>query len=99
MDTINDLKYFSNNSGLCGMQIRVKCPEDELTTDAHKEGDDIDQESWFMWAGVWIGFPLGFILSVLIALVSGYFVLPPPRPKHQSIHYSLYVQSQVSSTY
>ncbi|KAK1361930.1 LRR receptor-like serine/threonine-protein kinase GSO1 [Heracleum sosnowskyi] len=65
MDTMDDLSYYANNSGLCGIQIRVKCLEDELTTDAHeKEGDDVDeQDTWFLWEGVWIGFPLGFISS------------------------------------
>nr|GEX69985.1 hypothetical protein [Tanacetum cinerariifolium] len=28
MDTMNDLSYFQNNSRLCGMQIKVTCPDD-----------------------------------------------------------------------
>ena len=86
MDTINDLSYFANNSGLCGMQIKVKCSEDEPTPDdVQEEDDDVEQEPWFLWTGAWIGFPLGFISSVLTAFLSGYFVIP--TPKYHSIHY------------
>ena len=52
MDTMNDPSYFANNSGLCGMQIRVTCSEDELKPEAHVDGDDGEQESWFLWGGV-----------------------------------------------
>ncbi|GMY16275.1 receptor-like protein 46 [Fagus crenata] len=27
MDTMDDPNFYANNSGLCGMQIRVPCPE------------------------------------------------------------------------
>nr|XP_017225202.1 PREDICTED: LRR receptor-like serine/threonine-protein kinase GSO2 [Daucus carota subsp. sativus] len=85
MDTMNDPSYFANNSGLCGMQIRVTCSEDELKPEARVEGDDGEQESWFLWGGVWIGYPLGFISSILIAFFSRYFVIP--TQKYHSIHY------------
>ena len=29
MDTMSDPNYYANNSGLCGMQIQMKC-QDEL---------------------------------------------------------------------
>uniref|UniRef100_A0A175YFV4 Leucine-rich repeat-containing N-terminal plant-type domain-containing protein n=1 Tax=Daucus carota subsp. sativus TaxID=79200 RepID=A0A175YFV4_DAUCS len=44
MDTMNDPTYFANNSGLCGMQIRVKCSGDEPTPDdVQEEDDDVEQ--------------------------------------------------------
>ncbi|KAL1803299.1 hypothetical protein ACET3Z_031946 [Daucus carota] len=81
MDTMNDPSYFANNNGLCGMQIKVKCSEDEPTPDdvQEEDEDDDEQEPWFLWTGAWIGFRLGFISSVLRAFLSGYFVLPTPK--------------------
>nr|XP_017225198.1 PREDICTED: receptor-like protein 12 [Daucus carota subsp. sativus] len=84
MDKINDPRYFANNRGLCGIETRVQCSQDEPTLYAHEEGNDGEQESWFLWAGLGIGFPLGFILSVVIAFVGGYLV---PTQKHHSVHH------------
>ncbi|XP_063941443.1 receptor-like protein 46 [Daucus carota subsp. sativus] len=78
MDTMNDLSHFANNSGLCGMQIRVKCWKDEPTPGDAQEDNDGDgkQAPWFLWTGLWIGFPLSFIASVSTIFLSGYFVIP-----------------------
>ena len=96
MDRINDPRYFANNRGLCGMQIRVQCSQDELTLYALEEGDGGEHDSWFLWAGLGIGFPLGFILSVVIAFVSGYLV---PTPKHHSVHHRQRVTRSFKSLY
>ncbi|KAL1803308.1 hypothetical protein ACET3Z_031955 [Daucus carota] len=70
MDTMNDPSYFANNSGLCGMQIRVNCSKDEPPpNDGQDEDDDDEKEPWFLWTGAWIGFPLGLISSVLTAFL------------------------------
>lgn len=90
MDLMNVLNYFANNSGLCGVQIGVKCPDDQLTPEADEEGDDSEKEPWFLWKGALIGFSLGFVFSVLMAFLGGYFVLPPPpKPKYHSVKYRL----------
>ncbi|WOH15431.1 hypothetical protein DCAR_0934971 [Daucus carota subsp. sativus] len=85
MDTMNDPSYFANNSGLCGMQIRVNCSKGEPTSNEGQEEDDDEKEPLFLWTGVWIGFPLGLISSVLTAFLGGYFVIP--TAKYHSIHY------------
>lgn len=65
MDTMNVLSYFANNSGLCGMQIEVKCSRDELTPDTREEVDITEQDPWLLWAGVWILIPTWFrIISI-----------------------------------
>uniref|UniRef100_A0A175YI69 Uncharacterized protein n=1 Tax=Daucus carota subsp. sativus TaxID=79200 RepID=A0A175YI69_DAUCS len=85
MDRMNDPSYFANNSGLCGMQIRVNCSKDEPTPNEGQEEDDDEKEPWFLWTGAWIGFPLGLISTVLTAFLGGYFVIP--TAKYHSIHY------------
>ncbi|GKB54560.1 leucine-rich repeat-containing protein [Tanacetum coccineum] len=65
MDTMNDLNFFANNSGLCGMQIRVACPEDIKPSDV-KEAKDENRLSWISWEGTWFGFLIGFFSSILI---------------------------------
>ncbi|XP_074335880.1 receptor-like protein 46 [Apium graveolens] len=84
MDTMNNRSYFANNSGLCGVQIRVQCLENEPTPNAQEEGE---KEPWHrhLWTGVWVGFPLGFSSSLLTAFLCGYFVLP--TKKYYSIQY------------
>ncbi|KAI3688321.1 hypothetical protein L1987_82032 [Smallanthus sonchifolius] len=66
MDTMNS---FENNSGLCGMQIKVTCLED-IRPLRPLEGAD-EKQSWFLWEGTWVGFPVGFFTSILIM---GYFL-------------------------
>ncbi|PWA47404.1 Leucine-rich repeat-containing protein [Artemisia annua] len=67
MDTMNELRYFQNNSGLCGMQINITCREDIPPL----EGRDEEEEdlSWIFWKGTWIGFPIGFFSTILIIIL------------------------------
>ncbi|XP_024992464.1 probable LRR receptor-like serine/threonine-protein kinase IRK [Cynara cardunculus var. scolymus] len=66
MNTINELKYFANNNGLCGMQIMIQCPEDILPSEGIEIGEDDEKLSWIFWVGSWIGILVGFFLSILI---------------------------------
>ncbi|KAJ9556519.1 hypothetical protein OSB04_011133 [Centaurea solstitialis] len=68
MDTMNEVKYFANNSGLCGMQIKITCPEDIAppSSEGSEEAEDDEKLSWIFWVGTWIGFPVGFFSSILI---------------------------------
>ncbi|XP_076882912.1 receptor-like protein 46 [Bidens hawaiensis] len=63
MTTMNELSYFENNSGLCGIQIRTPCLEDILRPKGRDEEDE--KQSWFLWEGIWVGYPVGFFLSIL----------------------------------
>ena len=72
-----DPHYFANNSWLCSIQIRLPCSEDDglplpspPPTNTH--------ESSFLWKGVWIGYPIGLLLTIGIMVFIGYFTLPPP---------------------
>ncbi|KAJ0714023.1 putative non-specific serine/threonine protein kinase [Helianthus annuus] len=71
MTTMDELSYFENNSGLCGMQIRVTCPEDIPTIEGRDKEEEDEKRSWFSWEGTWVGFPVGFFSSILIM---GYFL-------------------------
>ncbi|KAI3688326.1 hypothetical protein L1987_82038 [Smallanthus sonchifolius] len=69
MGTMNG---FENNTGLYGMQIKVTCPEDIRSLSPLKGGDREDEkQSWFLWEGTWVGFPVGFFTTILIM---GYFL-------------------------
>lgn len=80
MGTMNYPDYFANNSGLCGMQIQVPCPEDSVPKTP--QVDEITEDPWFLWEGAWLGLPLGFFLSVWIMFLSGY-LFPAPKPRHR----------------
>ncbi|KAJ9555961.1 LOW QUALITY PROTEIN: hypothetical protein OSB04_010575 [Centaurea solstitialis] len=71
MSTLNEFKYFANNSGLCGMQINIPCPEDITPPSKGRDDEDDENLSWIFWVGTWIGFPIGFFSSILIM---GYFL-------------------------
>ena len=72
-----DPNYFANNSGLCGIQIRVSCPKEQLTSPVKIEEDD-HKEPWLLWESVWIGYSIGLLLAIGIMLGIGYFTLPSP---------------------
>ncbi|KAJ9697694.1 hypothetical protein PVL29_007020 [Vitis rotundifolia] len=72
-----DPNYYANNSGLCGMQIHVSCPEDEPPPLTKPQEHD-HKEPWFLWEGAWIGYPVGLLLAISIIFLTGYFTLPPP---------------------
>ncbi|KAF5797442.1 putative non-specific serine/threonine protein kinase [Helianthus annuus] len=61
VDTVNG---FQNNIGLCGMQISVTCPEDIWPLKGRAEEEE--KQSWILWEGPWIGFPVGFFSSIII---------------------------------
>ncbi|GKA81892.1 leucine-rich repeat-containing protein [Tanacetum coccineum] len=52
MDTMNELSYFQNNSGLCGMQIKITCPGDIPSLEGRVEEEE--DLSWMFWEGTWI---------------------------------------------
>ncbi|KAJ9556126.1 hypothetical protein OSB04_010740 [Centaurea solstitialis] len=58
MITMNELKFYANNNGLCGMQIRIKCPKYISPSEQPREMED-DNDSWISWEGTLIGFPIG----------------------------------------
>ncbi|GJY71772.1 leucine-rich repeat-containing protein [Tanacetum coccineum] len=64
MDTMDDEWSYQNNSGLCGMQINIKCPEVIPSSEGRVEEDE--DLSWMCWEGTWIGFPIGFFSTILI---------------------------------
>ena len=76
-----DPNYFANNSGLCGIQIRVPCPKEQLTPPVKIEEDD-HKEPWLLWESVWIGYPIGLLVAIGIMLGIGYFTLPPSNHRH-----------------
>jgi hypothetical protein len=81
MDTMNNPKFYANNSGLCGMQIQVPCLEDLPPTEPPKVKS---KETWFLWEGVGIGYAVGFFVAVGILYISGYFVpAKPPNYRRQ----------------
>ena len=83
MDTMLDPNYYANNSGLCGTQIHVPCPEDKSAAPKPQEHDN--KELWFLWEGVAIGYPVGFLLTIGITFLIGYFSPPtPPNNRHRS---------------
>jgi hypothetical protein len=79
MDTMNDPNFYANNSGLCGMQIRVPCPEYLSPTKPPKVES---KERWFSWEGVGIGYAVGFFVAVGNLYLIGYFVSTKP-PNHR----------------
>ena len=88
MDTMADPNYYANNSGLCGMQIRVPCPEDQ--SPAPKPQDYDNKEPWFLWEGMGIGYPVGFLLTIGIIFLAGYFnPSPPSNNHHRRPHHSI----------
>jgi len=72
MDTMNNSNFFTNNSGLCGMQIRVPWPEDMPPT---KPPRVESKETWFSWKGAGIGYAFGFFIAVGIFYHTEYFVI------------------------
>ncbi|KAJ4837601.1 hypothetical protein Tsubulata_040844, partial [Turnera subulata] len=79
MDTMNDQSYYANNSGLCGMQIRVMCP----TAEAPAVPTEVD-EIWFSWKAAGIGYSAAFFWSVAIIIFIGCVdKLLPPKPYHR----------------
>ncbi|KAF2295884.1 hypothetical protein GH714_034847 [Hevea brasiliensis] len=79
MDRMNDPNSYANNSGLCGMQIKVSCEkvpsEPKLKEEKTKKSNS--WEIWFSWEMAVIGYPSGFLSTVLVMYVIGYFNITP----------------------
>ena len=83
MNSMADPIYYANNSGLCGMQIHVACPEDQPPPPPPGGSAVHDtKDPWFIWEGVGIGYPIGFLFAVGIIFLTGYFT-PPPSTNHR----------------
>ena len=80
MDTMNNPNFYANNSGLCGMQIQVLCPEDSSST---KPPEVERKETWFSWEGMVIGYAVAFFVTVAILYLTEYCV-PVKPPNHRS---------------
>ncbi|KAM3693341.1 hypothetical protein ACJW31_08G158400 [Castanea mollissima] len=80
IDTMNEPNFYANNSGLCGMQIRVSCPEDLSPT---KPPGVEKKETWFSWEGVGTGYAVGFSVIVGTLYLSDNFVPMKPPNYHR----------------
>ncbi|KAK4345731.1 hypothetical protein RND71_035907 [Anisodus tanguticus] len=47
MDTMDDQTYYANNSGLCGFQIQLNCPDNKPPQPTEPVNES--NESWFAW--------------------------------------------------
>ncbi|KAJ8534545.1 hypothetical protein K7X08_016273 [Anisodus acutangulus] len=70
MDTMDDPTYYANNSGLCGFQIQLNCPDNKPPQAVEPVNES--SESWFVWEAMWIGFPFGFIVSASVIFLTGF---------------------------
>ena len=70
-----DPNYFTNNNGLCGIQIHLPWLEDDGLPLPPPTNTQVSQ---FFWEGVWIGYPIVLLLAIGIMVFTGYFTLPPP---------------------
>ncbi|KAF2288220.1 hypothetical protein GH714_005146 [Hevea brasiliensis] len=78
MDRMNDPNSYANNSGLCGMQIKLPCEEIPSKPKQVKEKmvkKSKSSETWFSWKMVVIGYPFGFLSTILALYVSDYFYI------------------------
>ena len=81
MNTMNIPNFYANNSGLCGMQIRVSCSEALSPT---KPLGVNSKETWFSWEGVGIGYAVGFFVTMGILYLTDSFVpTKPPNYRRQ----------------
>ena len=89
MNTMVDPNFYANNSGLCGFQIHVPCPEDLPPAPKLQKHDNKD-EPWILQEAVGIGYPIGFLLTIGIIFLAGYFNPSPPsnsrRPRRHHPH-------------
>ncbi|KAJ9556596.1 hypothetical protein OSB04_011210 [Centaurea solstitialis] len=90
MTTMNELNFYANNSGLCGMQIRIKCPEDISPSEQPRVMED-DNDSWIPWEGTLIGFPIGFFLSIMIMAYSLNFLYIGQARNVTELHLATFV--------
>ncbi|CAL9024160.1 unnamed protein product [Prunus brigantina] len=84
MDTLIDPNIYANNSGLCGVQIQLRCPEEHPPSTKTDESDEKNDTWWFSWATAGIGFPFGFFSVVVSMYVVGYFSTVATRTRRGS---------------
>ncbi|XP_043691564.1 receptor-like protein 46 [Telopea speciosissima] len=88
MDTMDNPSYYANNSGLCGMQIKVPCSisppeyEHEHLPKKNSQQRKSEEEKWFVLEGAGIGFSIGFVSTIVTIYVAGYFDHSTPRRHH-----------------
>ncbi|XP_021738220.1 probable LRR receptor-like serine/threonine-protein kinase At1g34110 [Chenopodium quinoa] len=70
LNTLNDPHMYANNSGLCGVPIRVACPDDALPV-VNESGEQ--REKSFSWQAAGIGVPVGFIIVVSSMYIAAFF--------------------------
>ncbi|KAF2309314.1 hypothetical protein GH714_001581 [Hevea brasiliensis] len=79
MERMNDPNSYTNNSGLCEMQIQVSC--EKMPSKPKLKGGKIKKsqswETWFSWEMAVIGYSSGFLSTILVMYVIGYFNVAP----------------------
>ncbi|KAF2288207.1 hypothetical protein GH714_005030 [Hevea brasiliensis] len=78
LTSMNDPNSYANNSGLCGMQIKLPCEEIPSKPKQVKEKmvkKSKSSETWFSWEMVVIGYPFGFLSTILALYVTDYFYI------------------------
>ncbi|KAA3472766.1 LRR receptor-like serine/threonine-protein kinase FLS2 [Gossypium australe] len=86
MDTLFDPKMYANNSGLCGVQIEVHCEEDLVPPGPPLRKK---QEPMFSWIATGVGYPVGFLSSIAVMYVLGYFNTAPAYHRRGRLRSSL----------
>ncbi|XP_065854531.1 receptor-like protein 46 [Euphorbia lathyris] len=84
MDRMNDPKSYDNNIGLCGMQIQAPCDTSEPQPPETKTENE-NWEDWFSWETAVIGLPSGFLSTILVMYISGYFYIAPRRGLRRNV--------------
>ncbi|KAF2295892.1 hypothetical protein GH714_034941 [Hevea brasiliensis] len=97
MDRMNDPNSYANNSGLCGMQIKVSCEKVPSKPNLKEENPKNSKswETWFSWEMAVIGYPSAFLSTILAMYVIGYFkVAPQPSKRRRNlVRHGLFVRA------
>ena len=89
MSSMADPNFYANNSGLCGFQIHVPCPGDLLPITPNLQEHDNKEEPWILLEAIGIGYPVGFLLTIEIIFLAGYFnPSPPSNSRRRRRHHS-----------
>ena len=94
MNTMADPNFYANNSGLCGYQIRVPCPEDLPPTPKLQELDN-KEDPWILLEAMGIGYPIGFLLTIGIIFLPDYFNPSPPLSRRLRHHPHRLIRQQI----
>ncbi|XP_058002602.1 receptor-like protein 46 isoform X5 [Hevea brasiliensis] len=90
MDRMNDPNSYVNNSGLCGMQIRIPCGKlpPEQTPIERKQEESKSWKTWFSWEMAVIGYSSGFLSTILVLYVIGYFNIASPWNRRRNFRHN-----------